>query len=390
MQGSRETANAIEARLGEMTLQLVTDPRMRPWSEVEASELLLARHAVVAKRDRVLVWPAGHGGLAILAARQADPERVTACDVHWVAARVCEANLARYQLPTVPVRCDLPQKSDEPYDVILMTLPKGRATQRLYAALAHELLRPGGRLYVAGANAAGAKSAFREIGILFDTKGILGYKGGHRAAVFVRRTDQELQGAFAESGIAPGTWRTFEWEAAERRHRARTTPGVFSWEHLDPGTALLLETVDIPDDARVLDLGCGWGAIGVHAALQAHAGNVTLVDVSALAVRSAEETLRANDIENARVVLGDGARAAAPGPYDLVLSNPPFHRGHGVDRELAETLVSEAAGLLAPGGRVVIVANRFLRYERALEAYLDQVRSLARDNRYHVWRGVVR
>ncbi|MGC9360196.1 MAG: methyltransferase, partial [Anaerolineae bacterium] len=329
MHKSGETPRTVRARWGELTLQLVTDPRMRPWAEVEASELLLARYAAIEKGDRVLVWPAGHGGLVILAARRSDPERVMACDVHWVAARVCEENLARYGLPGVRVRCDPPQVDDGPFDVILLSLPKGRATQRLYVALAHELLRPGGRLYVAGANAAGAKSAFRELETLFQPLGVLGYKGGHRAAVFERNADQGLEGAFAEPGIAPGTWRAFEWEVAGRQHRAKTTAGVFSWEHLDPGTALLLEAVSIPADVRVLDLGCGWGAIGVHAAGQAHAGNVTLVDVNALAVRSAGETLHANGIENARVVLGDGAKAAGPGPYDLVLSNPPFHRGHG-------------------------------------------------------------
>ncbi len=377
----------VAVRWGEVTLHLDTDPRMRPWAEVEASELLLARHAIIAAGDRVLVWPAGHGGLAILAAARTEPERVVAYDSHWVAARVCERNLARHGLARALVHCGPPRMSDEPYDVALMSLPKGRATQRLYAAYAHAMLRLGGRLYVAGANAAGAKSAFRDLETLFHPLGVLGYKGGHRAAAFVREGRRRLEGVFAESGIAPGTWRSFAWEVAGERYRARTTAGVFSWEHLDPGTATLLESVSIPSDARVLDLGCGWGAIGVHAAHRAHKGRVTLVDVDAMAVRSAQETLRANGIVNARVVLGDGARAASPGPYDLVLSNPPFHRGHSVDRELAENLVSEAADLLAPGGQVTIVANRFLRYERAMEACLEQVRCLAADARYHVLTG---
>lgn len=387
MEMSGQEAREVETRWGEMTLRLTTDPRMRPWSEVAASELLLAQHAQVTPGDRVLVWPAGHGGLAVWAARHASPERVTACDTHWVAARVCESNLARYRAQGVHVCCSLPCEGDDVYDVILMTLPKGRATQRLYAAQAHALLRPGGWLYVAGANAAGAKSAFRELETLFRPEGLLGYKGGHRAAAFVREEGSAPRGIFAEAGIAPGTWRAFSWEVAGCTYRARTTAGVFSWEHLDPGTRFLLETVRIAPDARVLDLGCGWGVIGVHAARRALRGHVTLVDVDALAVRAAEATLRANEVQNACVVLGDGAGAAGPGPYDLVLSNPPFHQGHGVDRQLAERLVSEAARLLAPGGRVIVVANRFLRYERAMAACLARVRCIAADQRYHIWAG---
>lgn len=383
-------AKEIDVRLDGVELRLASGPRMRPWDEVAASELLLARHVWLASGERVLIWPSGHGGLAILAAQRTGPRLVAACDTHWGAVSTCRHNLARYGLEAVPVRCGMPSADQGPYDVVAMTLPKGRATQRLYAAYAHAVLRPGGRLYVAGANNAGAKSAFRELEGLFRSEGLLGYKGGHRAAAFVRSQDSALHGVYAEAGIAPGTWRSFAWEVAGHRYQARTMAGVFSWEHLDEGTRMLLEAVDVPADARVLDLGCGWGAIGVHAARLARGGSVTLVDVDALATHAAEATLRANGLEAAQVVLGDGAEAAGPGPYDLVLSNLPFHRGHGVDRQLAEGLVQEAARVLAPRGRLVIVANRFLRYEQVMAAILANVRCLASDNRYHVWAGEAR
>jgi len=377
----------IEVRLDEMELRLATDPRMGPWAEVAPSELLLSRHAWVERGERVLVWPSGHGGLAIMAAQRTQPNLVTACDTHWVAARVCGRNLARHGLDGVLVHCGLPPGGARSYDVVIMSLPKGRATQRLYAAHAYAVLRPGGRLYVAGANDAGAKSALRDLEGLYEPQGLLGYKGGHRAAAFRRGEDADLTGAYAEPGIAPDTWHSFSWERGDRVYQARTTAGVFSWEHLDEGTRMLLEVVEIAPNARVLDLGCGWGAVGVYAADRAREGSVTLVDVDALAMRAAKATLSANGLEDAAVVLGDGAQAAGPGPYDLVLSNLPFHRGHGVDRQLAEGLVQGAARVLAPGGRVIIVANRFLRHERAMSDVLSNVRCLASDSRYHVWAG---
>ncbi len=385
-----QRANEFDVRLGEVELRLASDPRMRPWDEVAASELLLARHAWVAAEDRVLIWPAGHGGLAILAAQRTRPGLVTALDTNWAAANACRGNLGRYGLEAVSVRCGLPDADLGAFDVVVMPLPKGRATQRMYAAHAHAVLRPGGRLYVAGANDAGAKSAFRDLEGLFRPQGLLGYKGGHRAAAFARVEAVTLAGSYAEPGIAPGTWRAFAWEVAGRHYQARTTAGVFSWDHLDDGTRMLLEVVDIPADARVLDLGCGWGAIGAYAADRAREGAVTLVDVDALATRAAEATLHANRLGAAQVVLGDGAGAAGPSSYDLVLSNLPFHRGHGVDRQLAEGLVQEAARVLAPRGRLIIVANRFLRYEQVMSAVLANVRCLANDNRYHVWVGEAR
>ena len=78
------------------------------------------------------------------------------------------------------------------------------------------------------------------------------------------------------------------------------------------------------------------------------------------------------------------ALEAARGPYDLIASNPPFHAGKGVDTAMAHAFFAQARALLAPGGRIAIVANRFLPYERELAAHFPRLTRLAEDRAYKV------
>src|SRR5688572_1370612 len=97
-------------------------------------------------------------------------------------------------------------------------------------------------------------------------------------------------------------------------------PGVFSADAIDPGTRLLIETMRVSPTARVLDLGCGYGAIGIVAAKLAIRGHATLVDSDIRATRLAERNVQLNGLANADVVLGDGVHDLPPKvKYDLVV-----------------------------------------------------------------------
>ena len=118
----------------------------------------------------------------------------------------------------------------------------------------------------------------------------------------------------------------------------RSLPGIFSYDHLDEGTEMLLDTAQIPPGAKVLDAGCGYGIIGLFAAVNG-AGMVHLVDNNLLAVAASRETLSLNRIKNAQVFAGDLLNPVFPDKYDLILSNPPFHTGHAVDYQIAHALI---------------------------------------------------
>jgi len=166
-----------------------------------------------------------------------------------------------------------------------------------------------------------------------------------------------------------------------------TIPGVFSWQDLDEGTAFLLDHLSIIHGERVLDVGCGYGVIGLMAAARG-AGEVVMTDDNLLAVGCAAAS--AESVENAhiRTVAGDLLDGLESNQrFDLIVSNPPFHQGFEADRSVVRRLIRESGGWLAPAGRLVLVANAFLRYDHLLRESFSQVRTVAENSRYAVWEG---
>lgn len=168
---------------------------------------------------------------------------------------------------------------------------------------------------------------------------------------------------------------------------AVSLPGVFSHGRLDPGTELLLEHLEPGSFRRALDWGCGCGVIGAFLAAARPEARVDLADIDAMAAEASRRTLSANGLHNARV-RGSVGFSRLQGPWDLIAANPPFHRGAGRDRGPAETLLREAPSRLGKGGRLVLVANAFLPYERLLRSGFGSVRSLCEGEGYKVLEAV--
>jgi 16S rRNA (guanine1207-N2)-methyltransferase len=167
--------------------------------------------------------------------------------------------------------------------------------------------------------------------------------------------------------------------------RLQTQPGVFAHRELDEGTRLLIEAMRVSPTARVLDWGCGYGAIGIVAARLATRGHVTLVDADVRATRLAQRNLELNDVENAEVVLGDGVHDLPPKTrFDVILSNPPTHSG----REVLDDLVASAYKALRPRGQFYLVINRLLSLRRQVEAVFGNSQTVARHKGFVVIRAV--
>ena len=160
--------------------------------------------------------------------------------------------------------------------------------------------------------------------------------------------------------------------------------GVFATHGLDPGTALLIENLGVGSGDRVLDLGCGWGPVGVAAARSAPRGEVVLTEVNQRAARLARENLGRNRVANATVRLGPLFAPVAGERFDVIATNPPYRAG----RELVLRLLAEAPEHLVPGGRLVLVgkgSQGILFYQEWLaEHWAPEVRVLARGSGYRV------
>src|SRR2546425_2267078 len=126
--------------------------------------------------------------------------------------------------------------------------------------------------------------------------------------------------------------RPAEFHVSVRGHafRFRTDAGVFSRGELDRGTELLLAALEVGPCELIMDLGCGYGALGIVAARLSDGGRVILTDVNERAVRAARENLSVNGIANAEVRLGNLYDPAGGMAFDPILSNPPIRAGRGV------------------------------------------------------------
>lgn len=367
-------------------ITLHTKAGLVAWEEIEAAQNLLAEEAHVADGARVLVLESGAGALAVLAARQGGD--VFACDGSLLAARMTRATLAANDVNgTVFDAAAPPANLADTFDVAILTIPKGRAYTRTLLAGAARALKPGGRLYLAGPNAAGAKAIVQDAAEILGRCTTVRTKARNRVAIGVRLATSH-SGSTLE--VAPPGERYHEFEVDGLGLFG--TPGVFSWEGLDDGTACLLNTLDaaLCEGQRVLDVGCGAGVVGLTAA-RLGAAAVDMVDASWLAVDCAQQGIMANRFtESCRAWASDLYSDVEEAPYDLILSNPPFHVGHAVEMESSTALITGAHDRLRQGGRLRIVANLFLPYDRLLRKVFGagSVRLVYEDTRYRVLEAV--
>jgi 16S rRNA (guanine1207-N2)-methyltransferase len=158
---------------------------------------------------------------------------------------------------------------------------------------------------------------------------------------------------------------------------------VFAHGRLDEGTALLRDTLDTCAVAGdVLDFACGNGVLGISLLVGHAAARLTLLDTSALAIEAARRSLALNAC-SARVLASDGL-GELDGVFDWIISNPPFHRGVDNDLDIAADFFRAAGTFLKADGKIVVVFNRHLPYERWIRERFRVVDRLAQSREYTV------
>lgn len=159
-------------------------------------------------------------------------------------------------------------------------------------------------------------------------------------------------------------------------------PGAFSWNRLDPGSALLMAQPWAPSGAGA-DLGCGVGVLARGLLASAEVTEFTLIDLDRRALDAARRNL---DDSRAKFLQHDLRRPPRrPRDLDFAIMNPPFHDGGAQDRELGHAFVAAAADMLKAGGVLRMVANVALPYETILAERFAKVTQLARAEGYKVF-----
>ena len=171
-----------------------------------------------------------------------------------------------------------------------------------------------------------------------------------------------------------------DWGAGERAWTFY--PGVFAYGRVDPATALLigcLPTARAP--GRVLDFGAGTGVIGAAVLERGDGTEVHLLEPDAISLDAA-----ARNVPGAVPVHGRDLSAVS-GPFDLIVSNPPIHRGTAQSLHTVEALIRDAPAVLTRGGTLLLVAQRRLPVGKLLAHTLGDVRAVADHGAFRVWSG---
>lgn len=167
--------------------------------------------------------------------------------------------------------------------------------------------------------------------------------------------------------------------------RFLTDSGVFSKGGVDYGTRLLAEQMEIPQGAAVLDMGCGYGVLGLVAAAWEPSSQVLLVDINERAVELAQKNAQLNQLDNVRVIQSDGFANIGGQQFDVILMNPPIRAG----KKVLHQLYQDAYQALRAGGRCWLVVGKkqgapsTLRFWQEL-AGAEQVEEVARSKGYYV------
>ena len=138
----------------------------------------------------------------------------------------------------------------------------------------------------------------------------------------------------------------------------KTTWGIFSPREIDAGTQLLMKYMKINPADNCLDLGCGYGPIGLTMAKLALQGQTLLLDKDFMAVNYSNKNAQLNNIANAKAMLSNGFQHVDPSlKFDVIASNVPAKVG----KEMMSLLLHDAYQALNADGRLYLVTINGLR-----------------------------
>jgi 16S rRNA G1207 methylase RsmC len=177
----------LELRLNGQEVAVITKPGLADWRGVSPAATLLAEHASFAPQDKALLLGSGHG-VSGQPGSTVERGELWVMDTSAIALEMTAATLETNDIRNARLtwEINLPESENGSFDTAAIELPKGRRLAQRWLAQAWAALRPGGALYLAGANALGVQSTLKDAEGLFGPGTILDYKKGNRVARFTR------------------------------------------------------------------------------------------------------------------------------------------------------------------------------------------------------------
>jgi 16S rRNA (guanine1207-N2)-methyltransferase len=354
---------------------------------IAKSTRILIDNISVDPGDRILDYGCGYGALGIALADSAPGLDIRMVDSDIRAVRWAQENVRANGISNAHIVLDhtLDRYSDGDFNIIALNPPIEDGSEAIFEMIdrARPKLRNGGSFYLVAKVRKGAKSYMRRLSETIGPAKVISKSGGYwlmRAERSPVRAPESIDLSVYEH--------TVETQLRGRKYTFFTRAGVFSRKEIDDGTRLLIESVEIQPMNSVIDVGCGYGPIGITAAHMASVGRVVMVDTNARAVECSSRNIVAHHLHHARrngkrrveAIVSDRFDAVRGERFDRIVSNPPFHSGVDV----LYPLVDEAYAHLRFHGRMYLVLMRYVGIKRHIEKVFGNCTIVGQEGKHAV------
>ena len=222
---------------------------------------------------------------------------------------------------------------------------------------AFEILPIGGRLYLSGFKDEGIKTHISRAEIRLGSKATIQRHKNQLYIAEIEKTTGKNQ-TLDDSDYA----NLREIKADDIQFCSK--PGLYGWDKIDKGSTFLMEYLAGEgislSNKRVLDLGCGYGYLSIKA-VALNPAEIVATDNCAAALTACEKNLKTANVSVS--VVPSNAGKEVTGKFDLILCNPPFHRGFSTTSNLHDEFIRQTKRLLASDGQAFYVVNQFLKID---------------------------
>jgi len=354
---------------------------------IAKSTRILVDNIVVKPGEKILDYGCGYGAVGVALAGSAPDVEIRMVDSDIRAVRWAQENVRLNGVSGAHILLDhtLDRFADGYFNVIALNPPIEEGTEAIFEMIdrARPKLRNGGSFYVIAKVRKGAKSYMRHLTETIGPSKVIRKSGGY----WLMRAERSPVRPAAMPDLSLYE-HTVETTLRGRKYSFGTRAGVFSRKDMDDGTRLLIESVEIAPMNSVIDVGCGYGPIGIAAAHMASVGRVVMVDTNARAVECASKNIETHHLHHARknnkprveAIVSDRFDGVRGERFDRVVSNPPFHAGVDV----LYPLVDEAYAHLRFHGKMYLVLMRYVGIKRHIEKVFGNCTVVASEGKHTV------
>ncbi|RDW21820.1 16S rRNA methyltransferase [Oceanobacillus arenosus] len=193
---------------------------------------------------------------------------------------------------------------------------------------------------------------------------------------------------FSQQPQSKSTPKTWKYNLREKEYRFTSDVGVFSKNEVDFGSRLLIERFREPRvTGDFLDLGCGYGPIGISLADSFGERNVVMVDVNQRALALAEQNAVANHVGNIEIIQSDRLSNLINRSFASIITNPPIRAG----KQIVHSMFEESYAALVPRGELWVVIQKKQGAPSAkvkLESLFGEVEVVKKDKGYYILRAL--